>query len=214
MNTLDARQEIPSIYNEGGWVDSLHDYHFADASAATTAAAVARRLSPDAKDDPALPVAFHAFLASFRSIGQVRARVDVRARDQVVSATISVREDVGDEDAASDEDIADGLKPCRSEQLELAFGALMEALGGLTRRDLDDRLDAERRAKDLATLHGRNSTAPELLAALEAVAGDLRRYEKIFVDSLRLSIKTGNVVEGQRLDASKILARVADAKRP
>lgn len=215
MNTLTEREDIPSINHEGGWVDTLHEYLFADAAAARHAASVAWQVSPYTKEDSALPVAFQAFLAAFRGVGPGRAQLlYVRAQDHIVNAGIAVREDVDDEDVEDDEDVADGTKPYRSEQLQAAFGTLMEALGGLTRRDLADRLDAERRAKDLATLRERSSSAAELLAALEAAQGDLRRYEKVFVDALRLSVKNDRVQDGQRLEASKILARVADAKRP
>ncbi len=64
-----------------------------------------------------------------------------------------------------------------------------------------------------ATLSAPGASGAELVGRLEAVQGELLRYEKVLLDVLRRSVAAGDVLEGQRLEALKILERVAAARR-
>jgi hypothetical protein len=94
-------------------------------------------------------------------------------------------------------------------KLRKALERLVADLGGVSRQDAEERDRLQERSAQLAAA----PSATELLLALEAALPDLLRYERVFVDSLRTSVAAGVPLEGQRVEAMKILARVETARK-
>jgi hypothetical protein len=86
-----------------------------------------------------------------------------------------------------------------------ALEALLKDLGGLTEAGLA----ALRRERErAAALAGVADTPADLLAKLDAAKDKLLRYEKVFVETFRTAVAASSVLDGQRLEAVKILKRL------
>lgn len=202
-----------------GWSGERHEFLFDDAAAAKRGAArlrlVAKQPTPKQRAlltveaglepgaaEPASADALRRLLA--RCAGSVK--VGSIKQD---GAAVRVGFDHDDDhDAGASDPETPGI-PTTS-QVRAALEAYLKDLGGFTKPVLAAQAMARARARALADV---TDTPADLLARLEAARDRLLRYEKVFVDTLRTAVAANAVLDGQRLQAVKILERLGAPDR-
>jgi hypothetical protein len=191
------------------WHEHSESLFFPDPAAARRAAAVLRTLAPpgdddddDDDDDPAMASEpFMALVTILRDSADIASVDGVTIDGATLVVAVSLHRTIDDHDEMP-----------RSEAILGALVASARVLGGVPRHEHVELELARRREAQQASARQLGQTGEELLRALDAVQGDLLRFERVCVESLRTSVRAGSVLDGQRLEAARILARVSAAR--